>query len=489
MVEIYFVLYLAALVLLITDTGNQGGTDTEDRSFAVVQHDFSIQPEKTSLNCRLVRDTSGIRMVSFDSVNTIFYTGNVEDVNFEFEVENPDLKRKVSLNTRNNSSRFFRFEELPEQQAARFYWQPPMTEKTDKNYIVRVTAAGSVKDENNEATHSLQVSTRFGLNISYLNEYGYPPLDTSGRMVMVDTSDPEALSRLSNEAFMSRFNDREVKMRPFEPDLRSVALHTWENKIWVSNIDLKDGIKEYPKVTTENNPNENSGTARIVNIEDGVITLRGKTPYAGYMNVWLSLTRKFDNKTYKTKFKVAPQSLPTPEYPSEMYPGVEYTIKPNLPLVDEETEALLSSDDEVIAVSKGNPIKYKPDNYDIGKELSLKRFIGSELLDKFQIRIKNFDEPEILKLTKTDFKKVRVETMSHGIYNGKENYVNLELIEGNARIREKFGQQRDKKDEMKYYQFFDIVPKNENEPFKFKIRASDRRGRTSSVEKFSEQLN
>ncbi|MFA5512498.1 MAG: hypothetical protein WC313_08605, partial [Candidatus Kapaibacterium sp.] len=74
-VEIYFILYLAALVLLIPGKRDNELADEDEKSRpGIYQIPFSLKPEKNSLTASLRLDSNGITMISIDSVNTIYYT-------------------------------------------------------------------------------------------------------------------------------------------------------------------------------------------------------------------------------------------------------------------------------------------------------------------------------------------------------------------------------------------------------------------------------
>jgi len=92
---------------------------------------FAIQPEKTTLSCRLFLDSNGTKIISLDSMNKVFYSGNVSDVKFEFVIEDETLKTKPATYTRFESDipKHFRIEEIPDQKAISFFWNPPINER------------------------------------------------------------------------------------------------------------------------------------------------------------------------------------------------------------------------------------------------------------------------------------------------------------------------------------------------------------------------
>ncbi len=91
-VEIYFVLYLAALILLIPGKESDKTAQTDEFGSPLYQLDFNLKAEKSTLNYVFFVDSLGIHLENADSVNYIFHTGDVEDVRYEFIVE--DLLRR-----------------------------------------------------------------------------------------------------------------------------------------------------------------------------------------------------------------------------------------------------------------------------------------------------------------------------------------------------------------------------------------------------------
>jgi hypothetical protein len=110
-IEIYFILYLAALVILVP---SQKEKNSEMPTVAINKMDFPfvIKAEKPMLICKISTDVYGNKIIEVDSLNYIWDIGDVKDVRYEFVIEDQTLNHSVRLsNNLSNQNKFFRFTE------------------------------------------------------------------------------------------------------------------------------------------------------------------------------------------------------------------------------------------------------------------------------------------------------------------------------------------------------------------------------------------
>ena len=184
-IEIYFILYLAALIFLLPD-GSEVFRTGKGTGIKVFQPEFVLLPDKTTLTCRAIFDSSGTKIISLDSVNTIFYSGDVEDVKFDFIVEDQTLKNSLTLNSESKpTTKFFRIEEHRDKQAAFFYWTPPTHDQFSKIYLVKVIATAKTKKPDPNVNSQIEkknegkivkFTTQFSLFVMYANDQGGNPI-------------------------------------------------------------------------------------------------------------------------------------------------------------------------------------------------------------------------------------------------------------------------------------------------------------------------
>ncbi|MGB9913734.1 MAG: hypothetical protein ACPLRO_10245, partial [Candidatus Kapaibacteriota bacterium] len=145
-VEIYFILYLAALVFILPESSFKPGGGNGPEVIGDFQSGFILIPEKSALVCNVVVEPNGYRITKIDSTNVIFYTGDFEDIQFEFTIEDQATSRSITLRPdKNYSAKYFRVVEVPEKKAAVFYWRPQYLENFNTTYLVKVTATAKSK--------------------------------------------------------------------------------------------------------------------------------------------------------------------------------------------------------------------------------------------------------------------------------------------------------------------------------------------------------
>ena len=483
-VEIYFVLHLAALIFLLPDFKPDDASGNGNNPSQVMSHNFSLYPDKTSLACIIGRDTTGIRIIELDTSNQIFYTGDVEDVSFEFSVENRVLKQTVTLNSENpGESKFFSFHEDESQKAVIFSWDPPLDEMNFRDLVVTVTANAYISEtgEHGEIIkHPVMDRTRFGLNI-YLENMKEELLASDNTIDNIDTS-------FTPESEVLRFTSYipgGVNLDPWYPRMEQIALNTWKNKIFVSGMDLTRDLKKKPEIKTFSKPNKNGGTARIDTIQESYIFLSGITPYTGSMKVEMVLKTVHDDRDYTAEFHVVPVSLRKPGIPEKFYPGVEYSIRPNLPRISlGKARAVLTDNDRINYFRSDNSIiNLKLNQSDTNKIFHFIRYFDTDTIDIASIRVESYLQPEIIRLYKENNNKVKVVTRSQGFVRDLKNYVDLNLIEGNAVINEIFPP-NENSDNYIIEQKFNVLRADNSRPFTFKLQAVDKMGKKSKERDF-----
>ena len=217
-VEIYFVLYLAALILLLP-THNEEQAETERKRNSNFQFPISIYPDKNILQCKLMFDSSSNKVVSLDSSNTIYLAGNAVDVQYEFTIEDQSLNQQITLNSNSNPfSKFFSITQNSEKQTAVFKWSPPLNERLNKVYLVKVTAFVKIKDSeniNSKELKQIEVKTQFSLNINYLN---------SGAVFAQGTNPSQQTNNTnqSNSNFNPNNNNQQSQINPVSTFLQPV---------------------------------------------------------------------------------------------------------------------------------------------------------------------------------------------------------------------------------------------------------------------------
>ena len=95
-VEIYFILYLAALVLLISKTNRNNDIGNDNIQHKNFDLPFILKAEKPMLTCKVWIDSLGQQCYELDSINYIWNAGEVEDIRYDFVVEDKESLYEIS---------------------------------------------------------------------------------------------------------------------------------------------------------------------------------------------------------------------------------------------------------------------------------------------------------------------------------------------------------------------------------------------------------
>ncbi|MCX8054610.1 MAG: hypothetical protein N3A67_02955, partial [Ignavibacteria bacterium] len=439
-IEIYFVLYLAALIFLIP---SQKERDIENANRISMETPFAIKLEKSALFCKMAIDTIPY-LLHLDSLNTIYFTGDVKNISYEVIIEDQVYKSKLKLvsNVKNQSVNF-RLIDILEKKISYFVWKPPTFDKINKSYIVYLNAKATDTKTGNE----LVAKAQFALVINYYDKKtGLPVIQEQPAEQIVQNLQPPQM--ILSDANFSLQYDR----------IRTIASFDWQNTLFVLGglnplLDLQKNIE----VSIKHYPEGNGGSAYISNILSNSIVIKGTSPNYGNIVVTLSLKRRTDNKEYQMSFPIVAEPIANPEIPNELYPGLTYKIKPNLPILPGYEAKVLIRDNDNIRYQQFSDevISFTPDYQDTSGNIFLERYINNKLLgQRIKLNVKKFAPPVIVKLSKIDSKTVLVQTNSFGLFKNRENTILSLDIQGNATYKERIGQFKSDREKLIWSQFF-----------------------------------
>ena len=147
--------------------------------------------------------------------------------------------------------------------------------------------------------------------------------------------------------------------------IKTIAYETWDNEIFVlGSLNLQTDLLKNPSIKVSNYPDNNGGNAYIANYFANGFLVKGKAPAFGQTKVTVGLIRKYDRREAQLTFTIMPQAVGNPEIATVMYPGITYTIRPNLPTnIGSETRAHLLDDGRIRAQNpNGGEFAFTPNN-------------------------------------------------------------------------------------------------------------------------------
>jgi hypothetical protein len=428
-VDIYFVLYLIALVLLIpvgtvsildSDNGNET-SDIDTNLYA--EYLSEIYLEKSKLLLSLSSNDSTVSINYADTINSIIIdrvNGNQQP---EVNITNLNFNSSYTFQGSFDTEKF-KLEKIDDV-SYRFVWMPMgnmdglYKGKIDADEYVVAISIG-------ESTREFTVST-------FLDQSSQIDISQADSLTIAELSQPQ------NTA-ISVFNNS-FELQPSKTVVQSISREPWQNRINIFGAtadDLKGGINI--------KSDDSSVNPSIIDISPKYITIRGLAPLYNKADITLSAQHRISGTSTSVTFSVEPIALTEPELPDQMFPNVSYRIKPNYPPVAEfeYRSVLLLGSDTVNSIRGASSIEYTPELSDISKRARLIRFINGRLVSTSKaIDIVKPPEPIIVDVNPTGDNTYIVRTRAYGGTKDKPQLVKELIISpGPESVSELFGEAR-----------------------------------------------
>lgn len=507
-IEIYFVLYLAALILLIPDKRGEVRTANE-LVMGLLQSSFTIQAQRNALICKVVRSSNGNAIISCDSINTLLHTGNVSDVQYTIEIEDQSLDRIIqTLSFDNQFAQSFRLIGNSNSGFAQFKWTPNFQERSNRLYKARVIASAkpalpamlsAQQRQNLESVIGnarLSAETTFSIALLFVDG-GSSPTTTvlaQNELQQNDSSTRKEIASLLAElqrareaqslvngagtsAVANKVTSTEFKMQSMFDEIKTIPYGQWENRIRLEGLNSSRDLFGSPTFVVHS---PNGGKVRIDTVLGNEIVIEGQAPASGEQRITVYATRAIDKVTLERPFIVRPTPLSKATIPTEMYPGVSYEFAPNLPIITSQTTAAYLQDERgnvVATSSQGEPFDFTPSLNDTGKMLQFVRTIGGNKVGQtLAVKVVNFARPEIIDIVQLPQGSIRIRTRSYGLENDTKSRVRLEILtKGENKPREKYGDYQYNRQYNAHIQVFEVTPNNAT----ITVKATDSYGKSS----------
>lgn len=501
-VEIYFVLYLAALLLLLPNKRERAPDSDPSLVYELLKSRFIIAAERPTMNCQLLAIGDTVRVVALDSVNTVSSSGDVGEVHYEFRVEDETQGQILTISANTPQIGIFTMKEDTQRKLAEFAWQPARNEKRNRTLKVSVIATAKpvipanitrsdirerllrlISEENRFDT----ARTEFTINISFLDvgrSIALNNINIDSLIAAVRSSSATTVS----SGFPTAFVTPRQFIQPPQGDfalyavserIECLPLQQWENQIRVYGMNLRTEGRGDPRTEIlRTDRNDGTGSANIAEVRGDLVRITGTAPTSGLMTIRLVVTRAGDGKQSTIDFPVRSTPLSPPEIPRRMYAGVGYEFDPKLPFITgQELRAVLSLGGKDRSIGQqGAKFTFSPDENDIGKTFAFERFVGGKRVGEvYYVKVEEFSAPEIIEVFSQGEDEL-LKTRCYGQVGGIDNRVTLE-IKGNLKATERFGDRRSEAPAT--IQLFKISRAEADKPYKGTIRAIDSKGRAS----------
>lgn len=469
-VEIYFILYLAALLFLLPDKKDKS-IPADDQ---MMYNEFAIYPEKTNLNALYYLDKNGVKILQIDSVNNVYANGKYENISFNYTIIDPLTNRTLEI-SENMHNDIFNVINDKKNHSSKFLWNPEKSVSTNKSYIVAVNALVSPE---NDKSKIYQSKTQFTLNIIYKNK---PEIDSAKNN---EENIAQNVDRIL-DSLRKIQNTQVIYVGDFDinPEKQNIAMPSmlkWNNTINFYNINVFKDLSDKPKIEiTGSAPAKYRDIA--VDIQQNKINFTGIIPPSGNIRVKVSAERRSDGQIKSTSFTIKPVPIDEPLYDKVMYAGKTYAIDPKLPLINRNAYAEVRSPNQKLAWSEqGTKFYYTPTGNDIGKSISLRRFLDNNLIDEdLKITILDYPQPEIISIQRLANDDIEIKTKSYGNYNSEKNLITQINSNVDINYRELYGNMEESKDKFTYIQTFIITLKKRDEDNSLTFTITDKSGKVS----------
>jgi hypothetical protein len=469
-VEIYFVLYLVALVLLMPDRKDQLLDGSE---VSASQLRIELFPEKVRLECSIERDSSGpVTIMSADTVNVIRYSPALSRLRVLVTIEDVENGQTLTIDDSSpESSRFASIRVIPERSLIRFSWSPLLASMSSKTFRVTLQANG-VPLQEKDRLQSASGSTQFVLTTIVNNQNPPQVIMMGGRtdtLLLQDTSKRQFTEQLSSEFWIE----------PARTTILSAAGKEWVNRISIGGADPARDLQSLP-------------TARVISgppidvvryVDQRTLVVKGKAPVNGTSVIEVAAVRT-DGKQARQTFAVQTVVTATPRVPEIAYPGVEIIIDPLLPSVESARAYLRDGSREVVSASSGS-IRYRPASSDTGKMLMFERLIDGQVDFSSAIAVRSFPAPVVREIRRGSDANSKTIVVQFFSADRSVNRPVLKIIDGNATgVRKLAGYLRpadNQKPTVSWIEVFEVTRKDQSKPFTFRVQAIDERGRASAV--------
>jgi hypothetical protein len=413
-VEIYFILYLAALILILPDS--KKSDDIEDGSTKI---ELKLVPERTVLNLRMLKKNGRNNIVRFDSVNKVFFDGQYDNIDFTYTISDVNRGETVEINELNNSKEQFQITENFQDKYINFRWNPDFNFDYNSTYLVKLTAF--IEKGGKSKTSSIQ----FTLNTLFLNQVISPDIAEN----QYDTSNIDF--NYFNTPISIPTNLSEMDAKISKNPIITFADNEWINYARIYNIASIDDLVGPPKITIKGD-SLLGGTARFESSEGNYFTFSGMSPTYDTMKVIVKVRRKADDSEFSFDFMVIPSPRIAPDLPNVMYVGENYSLNTRL-------ESSTSLDSYTI-IKSGNTFEkrynnsqfyFTPDASMLESNATLTRYVENKRLDSYTLTIKRKPRPVVEYIEVKD-NRIIIKTKSFSLQRSK-NYV--ETVKNNANLK------------------------------------------------------
>jgi|GEM_PF-5112555 len=417
-VDIYFVLYIIALVLLIPSPQQTSSPLSVEQSGS--SHSESVGQiflEKMKLILSLDMHEEGFAINYADTVNTI--TIEQQDILPTVSIKNLTYDNSYTFEGEFQSDKF-EFKDVG-QGAWIFLWKPSSSIVSG---IQRDAYDVSISIPGNERVFTVTTIVEDMASIEFPTNSG---------------DEQDGSISIINPVYQ---DGGSYYIQPSRNRIRAIPNQTWENKIFIrgtSSDQFERGIEVVSDIAAVE--------PYIKEITPQTLTIAGTSPINQQANILISVKSKINGMVSETGFSVFPVSISSPSIPDKLYPNIAYQIDPRFPVgTDFTIESILTiGGDTIEQNTTGSIITFTPSISDTGKALRLTRLVNGKSVGTTPgIVIEIPPAPRIISVSEGQENEVQVSVRAYGGAPGNPNTVVKLIVQPDPRsITELFGAEID----------------------------------------------
>jgi hypothetical protein len=474
-VEVYFLLYLSAIILLLgTTQGRHGSENLDDTVRELLAPGFRVEAEKPALLWRFIPagvtpDSNTASALEQDSTNIITAYGTVADLRFDIvEIEDTISGRTLPA----EAASLTRIGE----RSAVFRWQPASGE-TLENHVYRVTVSATgrpipppmlrpetrrIVDQILKRGGTIADSVTFTVNLLSVDNRGNVFAEVPTLRTPEDEKRPT-----------TRDTVRIVEPAPPQPvpmpGLRASNLAVPPGKPWTNAIDLSA-----PPGGAIDWAIDAPASVRMIASSQMGIRLSGEGPPSGTMqNITVTAKRRADGVTAFATFTVSGASTGSASIPGEMYVGQQYTLRLGGSAEDRVELRVMQNGQQIEKFLNRPVVSFTPTS--AGNLEFVQSINGSE--QRFTATVHASRAPVVQIVEARGDDEVILQSISYGMLKGRTNYSALHIADGNANDPVLIDEtQNNDEPTVRFIQRWRVTPKQPGAPFVFRAYAIDQSG-------------
>jgi hypothetical protein len=427
-IEIYFVLYLSAIVLLL-GTGTKSKHQDPDTLLKTIRDfvvHFDVNVEKVALVYTMLpaglETLPASEQLRRDSVNVVKAWGSVSDVRFEITGIRDTLTGQMlpveSASLQNEGP-----------MAAVVKWRPngPL-----QNRVYSITVAASAEPEvpatvplesRDRIEKALRSEGRVRDTVTFtVSVFAVTSASQIHQAIAAQQKIPDTPSTPSVLATAPTPGSATFGGEPFAMDLKQDQVFIASGQRWTNTVYFSGVRNVGADVTLRVEP---ESVERIA-ASNGTVTLAGKA--TGDQKITVTATRA-DGLTSQRTFMVATGRLDAPSIPGTLFAGETYRYDFRSDDVDPATIAVRVLENNKVVLTGGAMISYTPR---LTGSVVFERLLNGSVYDRQEATIAALPYPAFTDWKAEDRDHAIITTKSYGTVGGQVNKAVLKILDGNA---------------------------------------------------------